>query len=135
MKALKLVALVFLGILATGCEKKKNPQDVAAMPGGGTTVITKYAGTITSDKQDVATNADVIGHPTDGIEAYVCRGTPCSVDALPAKTCAQIYPDLTSPCYTTTPSPYFAWGVNIVRLLYGVQVGYTSYAIQTTVTR
>lgn len=130
----KLSCVLLMGLLATGCEKKKEqPRDVGGIPGGGTTVITQYAGTVVSDKQDVPVNADVINYPQDGVYAYLCKNAVCDAKALPAEQCQTAAPGVA--CYRTTPAVNFVYGVNLVRLLYGTANGYTSYAIETVVTR
>ncbi len=132
----RLSCVLLLAMLATGCEKKKDAQPGASnIPGGGTTVMTKYNGPVTSNSQDVPTNADVINHPNDAVYVYLCRGVDCTVDTLPAAQCTAIYPDVTTPCYRTTPAPNFVYAENFVRFLYGQSNGFQSYAIETIVTR
>lgn len=164
---MKKITLLLLVMLATGCHKREDggpPNVGGTLPGGGATVMIKYAGAVAvlntatclqSCFQDIPVNANVIDHPSDAVMVYLCRNAVCSVDALPAQTCAQIGIDpsaITAPCYTTSPTPYIVLGKKpdgsgLVRLANAFTPwcldlacsqkvpGFGSYAIETIVTR
>ncbi len=129
---------VLMLILASGCQKKDGKShDVSSMPGASSTVITQYNGTLNGAMtQSVQINTDPVEYPNDAVYAYVCRGVDCTADNLPAQECSAIYPDMTTPCYRTTPCQLIAFGTNLVSFVQNAkQAGYQSYAIKTVVTR
>ena len=152
--------IFFLTVALALCACQRKHDDGSSKSVGGTlpglpsTVITSYTGAVVPLSgclqdcyQTIATNANVLEYPGDAVEVYVCRNAVCSINALPALQCSQVPSDPVAPCYTTTPSTNIVYGRNLVRLVNAfksscvdlactVQIpGYSSYAIQTTVTR
>ncbi len=156
---LQIVLLLTLALAAVGCQKKN--EDGSAMsptgtlPGQGSTVSKVYSGSVAvldssvclqDCKQTVTVNANVIDYPSDAVSVYLCRNADCSV-SIPSVSCASVATNPTAACFTTTPNPDIVYGKNTVVLVNAFKSycvdsgctikvpGYSSYTIQTTVTR
>lgn len=153
----RILILLALAFLASGCHRKNEDgtamSPTGTLPGQGATVIKSYSGTVSTltgcfqnCKQTIATNANVIDFPTDDVNVYLCRNADCS-GVLPTTSCAQVWNQPATPCVTTIPNPDIVLGKNDVVLVNAFETscidagcatkipGYSSYFIQTTVTR
>lgn len=146
---------VLLLALATGCSHKENPPVGGTFPGQGMTTTHTYTGAVTpvagcvgqTCRQSVTVNADVIDYPSDSVLVYLCRNADCANGPVPAVQCSQVWNVTTAPCYTSTPASYIVFGKNVVQFINAFQSycldasctqsvpGYSTYLIQTTITR
>jgi hypothetical protein len=157
----RTIIVLTLFVLAAGCRHKddKGNPSTSTLPGAGSTVITQYSGAVAvldtraclqDCFQNIPVNADVLDYPADALQVYLCRNAVCDLQSLPAKTCTELGATLsamTTPCYTSSPSTAIVYGNHVVRLVNAfeswcidqncteVVPGYSSYAIQTTITR
>lgn len=153
---MRRLALVALALLAVGCQKNENgtPKIGGTLPGQGMTTSKTYSGTIAtltgcyqSCFQDIPVNADVIDYPSDRVSPYLCRNADCVNGPLPAQTCAQVGLNGTTPCYTGPSNVSIVLGKDVVRFVNAFETscidqactqhipGYSTYLIQTTITR
>ncbi len=137
-----VIALVFL---VCGCRKHDDGSPAAAggtMPGMGVTTMTHYSGTVAAVspcgssvcRQTVSVNADVIDYPNDSVNVYLCKNADCRV-SVPATNCASVWNQPPTPCFTPVPSVSIVFAKNIVQFINADQAGYSTYAIDTQVTR
>lgn len=158
MKTIIICVLIALMWTAIGCRKHDDGTPVGVggtLPGSGSTVITKYGGAVSAAwpcggqtcRQTVQTNADVIDYPMDRIDVYLCRNADCVSGSVPSIDCATIPFDPTTPCFTGSGRVGIVYGKNVVQFInanepywadqaHTIQIpGYSTYFIQTTVTR
>ena len=115
-KGLLLVCL----IAVIGCQRKEDGS-----PSTGTLpatcnygVATLYNGSITagSSPTTITTAADPLGRH-DKLSVYICRASTC--DPVPPNPCLALTlaQQVSTPCYTTTPSVNIVWGVHYVKIV------------------
>lgn len=110
--------------------------------------------------QTVSVAANVLDYPHDGVQVYLCRNVNCAVAPVPTTRCSEVPTNTTAACYTSIPSSQILLGRNTVQFVNANQTscvngpiadpitgaflgcvggivmpGYSSYYIDTTVTR
>lgn len=155
----KLLPVIVCALMLGACQKKHEdgtPAQVGSMPGAGVTSISKYGGAISASSascfqtcvQTVNVNANVIDYPSDREDIYLCRNFDCSTGTLPSVDCATVWNQPAAACYMTTPSVQITSGRGTVSFVNATDKawadaqhtvllapGYSSYFIETTVTR
>jgi hypothetical protein len=154
----KKFAVLSLLVLVAGCHRKNDdgsPANAGAtLPGMPGASVTHYSGAIQTltgcgqtCTQTVNVNADVIDHPTDVVDVYLCKNATCSIGNIPAQVCSWGQA-ASQPCYTTMPFVDITLGHGTVGFVQAFEIayadaahlivlstGYNSYAISTTILR